>query len=424
MLSEFLKFFDSENIALTNCHFLLGVSSGKDSMCMLHLFMASGAQISVAHLNYNLRGEHSIGDQEFISKFCKEKSIAFYTKNAFKSIESKNTQNWARDLRYQFFDELGKKIKADFICTAHHKQDNIESFMFNLFRGSGLKGLSGIAQKRNKILRPLLNFKKDEIDQFVKDKNILFRIDESNLQLDYDRNKIRHKILPTVNEVFPNAFENISTAISNINDSNLLLNNFISNWKEKNCVENEASLKIPISALNRLKGKRSLLFEILSPYNFNRSQIRSILDSLGKSGLFQESSNATLRMEREELILFKTSQPKECEIVITVMEVHEVQFNKDAFQEYIDGDKMSPPLEIRKVAEGEKMQPLGMNGQSKKISDIAIDLKMSYEEKQNLRIAVSNEIPVWLIGHVLDHRFKIDSSTKKILSLRTKSIKS
>ena len=202
--------------------FLLAVSGGADSAVLSHLFRVSDFEFQIAHVNYHFRGEDSNLDQKVVEDFCKKNNIIFHLKDVSEEEKSqmKSLQNWAREIRYNFFFNLLEKENLDFIVTAHHLNDELETFIINLSRGSGIKGLSGIPKNENRILRPFLTFSKSEIYAFAEENNIDFREDKSNQKDDYLRNKIRNQIVPKMVEVFPNFLEQFSESLGYLDTVN------------------------------------------------------------------------------------------------------------------------------------------------------------------------------------------------------------
>lgn len=423
MLSDLLRYLEYYHLNLKSDKFLLAVSGGMDSMSMLHAFISLQANVTVAHINHGLR-EESVQEASFVEAYCKQNNVPFFKKKLDPSIyQSGNVQNIARKNRYLFFEEILKNQKLDYICTAHHSDDSIESFLLNFSKGTGLKGLKGIAAKRAHILRPLRAIPKAKIAEYVNEFSVQYVEDSSNELLKYDRNLIRHEVIPSLKKIAPNLSKTAFDSIQNIKDSEQLFTQLIRLWKNENCQEDEEQLRIPIVSLQELKGKRSMLFELLNDYGFSRDQVFSISEKLSKTGLSFQGKTADLRIERNELILKKFGHHKKSiAFKIDVEEVKDWEKSSNELIQYVDGSKLNLPLEVKAIQQGDRIQVLGMHGKSKKISDIAIDKKMSQEDKENLRLVFSADTPVWLIGHALDERFKLNKESSKIYKLTASRI--
>lgn len=437
MLQKFITYYQNNLFEKTD-NVLLAVSGGVDSMVMLHLFNSNNLNFGVAHCNFNLRAEESDADEELVKTVCKKLNIPFYSV-AF------NTQNYAqekgisiqmaaRELRYDWFQEIAEKNDYQFIATAHHKNDIAETLLINIAKGTGLNGLHGIAFKRNNIIRPLLNFSREEIEEFASTQNIEFRTDSSNHEIKYTRNKIRHQVIPELEKVNPKAVDAMVTLTHRIQSLETILEKEFKRAWEKCAVVDKNLIKIKIDELNRLDELPTYLFYFLKKYDFNESDVNDILHSLNEhSGLVFYSKTHQLVKDRAYLLLTELLESKEAELVVNSLD----EFSKIAFLEkyekvspsllsinkkpcyaYFAIDKLSFPITFRKWQSGDKFSPFGMKGQ-KKVSDYLIDQKVSIIEKENTWVMVSNNKICWLVGHRIDNAFRVDESTKEVLVLKT-----
>lgn len=287
--------------------FLLAVSGGADSMVLLDLFWVSGFRFEVAHVNYHFRGEDSNLDQKLVEDYCKKKNIQFHLKDVSEEEKSvmKSLQNWARDLRYDFFFKILEEKKLDYIVTAHHLNDELETFIINLSRGSGIKGLSGIPRNENRILRPLLKFTKDDIYAFAKENNVEFREDASNQKNEYLRNKIRNQLTPKILEIFPNFLEQFQESLSHLSLANTFYQEeiekthqeiFISGNKEEFFLDKEKLLSKP----------KALVVEIIRRLGFTGMEIEKIITA--ENGKFFRSSSHEITMKRKEIFCKKRNK--------------------------------------------------------------------------------------------------------------------
>ena len=284
--------------------FLLAVSGGADSAVLSHLFRVSGFEFQIAHVNYHFRGEDSNLDQKVVEDFCKKNIIKFHLKDVSEKEKSqmKSLQNWAREVRYDFFFKLLEKENLDFIVTAHHLNDELETFIINLSRGSGIKGLSGIPKNENRILRPFLTFSKSEIYAFAEENNIDFREDKSNQKDDYLRNKIRNKIVPKITEIFPNFLEQFGESIVYLATVNQFFQEEIQKTFEEILINgNESDFTLNKEIL--FQKHKTIIIEIIRKLGFTGIEIEKIMSA--ENGKFFRSSTHEITIKRKEIFCKK-----------------------------------------------------------------------------------------------------------------------
>ena len=284
--------------------FLLAVSGGADSAVLSHLFRVSGFEFQIAHVNYHFRGEDSNLDQKVVEDFCKKNNIKFHLKDVSEEEKSqmKSLQNWAREIRYNFFFNLLEKENLDFIVTAHHLNDELETFIINLSRGSGIKGLSGIPKNENRILRPFLTFSKSEIYAFAEENNIDFREDKSNQKDDYLRNKIRNQIVPKMVEVFPNFLEQFSESLGYLDTVNQFFQEEIQKTFEEILINgNESDFTLNKEIL--FQKHKTIIIEIIRKLGFTGIEIEKIMSA--ENGKFFRSSTHEITIKRKEIFCKK-----------------------------------------------------------------------------------------------------------------------
>ena len=280
--------------------FLLAVSGGADSAVLSHLFRVSGFEFQITHVNYHFRGEDSNLDQKVVEDFCKKNNIKFHLKDVSEEEKSqmKSLQNWAREIRYNFFFNLLEKENLDFIVTAHHLNDELETFIINLSRGSGIKGLSGIPKNENRILRPFLTFSKSEIYAFAEENNIDFREDKSNQKDDYLRNKIRNQIVPKMVEVFPNFLEQFSESLGYLDTVNQFFQEEIQKTFEEILINgNEYDFTLNKEIL--FQKHKTIIIEIIRKLGFTGIEIEKIMSA--ENGKFFRSSTHEITIKRKEI---------------------------------------------------------------------------------------------------------------------------
>ena len=284
--------------------FLLAVSGGADSAVLSHLFRVSGFEFQIAHVNYHFRGEDSNLDQKVVEDFCKKNNIKFHLKDISEEEKSqmKSLQNWAREVRYDFFFNLLEKKNLDFIITAHHLNDELETFIINLSRGSGIKGLSGIPKNENRILRPFLTFSKSQIYAFAEENNIDFREDKSNQKDDYLRNKIRNQIVPKMVEVFPNFLDQFSESLGYLDTVNQFFQEEIQKTFEEILINgNESDFTLNKEIL--FQKHKTIIIEIIRKLGFTGIEIEKIMSA--ENGKFFRSSTHEITIKRKEIFCKK-----------------------------------------------------------------------------------------------------------------------
>lgn len=422
--------------------YLLGVSGGSDSMCLANLFLVSGLSFSVAHVNYSLRGADSIDDMNFVSAWAKENKISCFTKVIdtpyILASNGGNTQELARNIRYHFFEEIRLKNGIDFVCTAHHSLDWLETITFNFFRGGLLNALVGMSNKNREILRPLLLLEKSMISKYMTQKQIPFRIDSSNEKINYNRNLIRHKILPLINKINPSLF---STFLHNKRiwlEMIQIRNTFIERESKQIITKiSENEFLVSLEGLNSSIAPITFLYEILSPKGFTSKTIFEIDKRRGNSvsigTIFIQGNWKMVKLEHH-LRFIKESLPNIQLNLIEIKRVGEYSFhlnrkikieNTIAFPEnfnqgenkiFVDAKKIVFPLILRKWEPGDIFFPINMNNHSKKVQDLLTDKKLDKIKKKEVFVLQNaNGQIIWVIGLRQDNRFKIEPITEHIL---------
>jgi len=410
---------------------LLAISGGVDSMVLLHLMLKNQMNISVAHCNFNLRGEDSNKDKSLVVNYCKENQISCFTTSfdtkEYASEKKVSIQIAARELRYKWFFELKEEHQFDYIATAHHLDDSLETFFINLSRGTGIEGLTGIRENDN-IIRPLLEFSKKEIENYAIENNIEWREDISNQSDKYLRNKIRHTIVPLFKELNPEFLNTFSKTIGYLQQEEAFSEEASSVILGKLIDEVGSNMHLKINQLLRYKNYRFILYKWLSRYGFSAwKDIYNLVES--QSGRFVETGDFKLLKNRNELILFKKEKIFSDEeflilenkidypIAIQLSEVEQISDKDNPDIIYVDKNLLKFPLVIRKYKEGEYFYPFGMQGKKKKISKFFKDEKLSVLDKENTWILYTDDQIVWVVGKRLDERFKVTPNTTSILKV-------
>jgi tRNA(Ile)-lysidine synthase len=411
-----------------SARFLLAVSGGRDSVVLAHLFANCGLNFDIAHCNFHLRGEESNKEMVFVQNlpflttekvFAKEFDTIVLQQNSGKSIEMV-----ARELRYQWFEKIGKDY--DYIVTAHHANDNAETVLMNLLRGTGLRGMCGIPPKNGKTIRPLLRFCVTEIERYAHEQKVNFCVDSSNLSDEFLRNKIRHHIIPELEKINPNFIDIFSR------NSNLFLQQTqffdaqIQQYKNQLVKADGDRTTIAIDVLKNIENQSLVLYELLNPFGFNADDVENILNSINSNpGKRFLSDTHILIKDRNRFIIEKKGVKNEEEVLIHSIEdlekhgfIIEKVLNNSNFEAikapniiYVDVQKITFPLTIRNWKKGDFFYPFGMKTK-KKVSDFFTDLKIDLLEKQKIRLLCAQNQIVWIINYRADEHFKVNEDTE------------
>jgi tRNA(Ile)-lysidine synthase len=438
MLRKLIRHIEKEELFGRNEKLLIAVSGGLDSIVLLHLLFKMEVNCVVAHCNFRLRGEDSEGDEIFVQKLAEDYdypfcSIAFDTA-VFAKENHISIEMAARDLRYEWFDKIRQKSECQYILTAHHADDVIETVLINLARGTGIHGLTGIKAKKGRLVRPLLPFSREEIKTYAAQNELDFREDYTNAQTDFVRNKIRHQIIPVLQEINPSIQKTMNENVARFSDVELIYNNEISKKKLSFVEQKDGQLLISVSELKDLPANNSHLFELLKSYGFHSRDVVNIIESLDAiSGKLFYSENYQILRDREYLVLSEKNEKELGEYELSengYVEISEKKIECKTFERpadfkfstkpltaCFDSDKLKFPLKLRKWEDGDVFHPIGMKGR-KKVSDYFIDNKFSLTEKENAWLLVSGDNIVWLVGHRMDDRYKITNKTQSICEIQ------
>ncbi len=437
MLKQFQSFLDKEELFTTKDQILLAVSGGMDSMAMVYLFKQAGFPFGIAHCNFQLRGADSDGDEALVKEQAKKLGISFHCirfdtiKEA--KLQKTSTQIVARTLRYQWFEELRLTHKYTHIATAHHLNDSLETVLLNLTKGCGIKGLHGIPLQLGHIIRPLLFATRQEIQQFVQNQEIPYREDASNKSTKYQRNLIRHEVIPNLKTINPSLESTFEKTLHHLRDTEILFNEIIQQYKTKITKYIDNTFFIQKQALLNHPAKHTLLYELLLPYGFNGAQIAQLFQGYEQIGATFSSVSHQLLVDRVYFVIKSKNNKKENYKLVKentdnlIFNNQEIKLTYGAKKTYplkqppttalLDYGLLVFPLTLRYWKEGDRFQPLGMNGRSKKLQDFFSDLKLSRFEKEEVIILESNGMICWVAGYRIDERFKITEKTNKVVKV-------
>lgn len=439
MIESFIKFVSKEKLFIPHDRVLLAVSGGIDSVVMADLFQRAGFVFDIAHVNFHLRGEESDRDELFVRKLAENYMVQVFVRHFETArIARKNkvsVQVAARELRYSWFGELLEIYGYAKVAVAHHLDDQVETFLINLARGTGIAGLHGIMPGQGKIIRPLMFTGRKEIEAYAAANKLDYAEDSSNASVKYTRNRIRHKVIPQLEKINPAFRQSLTETISVIRDAEIIYQKAIEEKRKAIFDVRGDSISIIADELFNLKPLATWAYELLSPFGFNISNIHDII-GLKNAIPGKEVISATYRLvrDRDHLIIVPLTKAPDVKIYsITAADLHQgakspvhlsfevldktpEKYDKPATTAYIDLEKLEFPLQIRKWRRGDYFYPLGMT-QRKKLSDFFTDRKMSKIEKENQWLLCSGEMITWVIGHRIDDRFKIGTGTGKILKI-------
>ncbi|WP_370567636.1 tRNA lysidine(34) synthetase TilS [Dysgonomonas sp. Marseille-P4677] len=423
-----------DNELLTGAEKLIvGVSGGADSVALLDILHSFKIECVVAHCNFHLRGEESNRDAFFVEELCKKYSLKYeridFDTETHAEINSISIEMAARELRYNWFEKLRVIHLADKIAVAHHRDDSVETILLNLIRGTGIRGLTGISPENGYIIRPLLCLSRNEILEYLKERKISFVEDSTNNEDLYTRNKIRLNLIPLIETINPSAKESIMRTAEHLSQVESIYRIYIDQVKLNIFNDN----KIDISLLVQYIEPEAILFELLSPYGFNSSTTNQIFESIiSQSGKIFYSETHELLKDRGYLILKKRealslesfniqaeesyiSQP--LHLLIKRIPVNDsFSIEKKTNIIYLDADKITYPLTLRKWQQGDWFIPFGMKGK-KKISDYFTDNKFNLFEKKDTWLLCSGDNIIWIVGHRADDRFKITNETTNVIEI-------
>ncbi|MAW49843.1 MAG: tRNA lysidine(34) synthetase TilS [Flavobacteriaceae bacterium] len=416
---------ENEYPQLNNKKILLAVSGGVDSMTLLHLFSLTKLNFSIAHCNYNLRSNESLEDEFLVKKIAKKLKIELHIKNInTKNYLNKNklsVQIAARKIRYDWFNSLIDKYHFSYIITAHHLDDQLETLLINIGRGSGIEGLIGIPESKL-LLRPLLNFTKKEILTYANDNNVIWNEDSSNSKNNYLRNSIRNLLIPKWKDLVPDLEKNLKKTINNLKSTNFIINELIRDFKNINFIKSDHGIRININELKKLNPNSFFLHAIFKKYGFNHpNEIIKIINS--QKGKRIESVTHVILRDREDLILNdlnKDLDKNSYQIKLIPQRINtpiNIEISNNPFSNLdksisVDPTLLNSILEIKRPTNGDYFYPSGMIGK-KKLSKYFKDEKYSKFDKENQWILTSQNEVVWIIGKRADRRFISNKNSKK-----------
>ena len=427
---------------------ILALSGGIDSMVLADKLLKANAVFVLAHCNFHLRGEDSDGDEQLVRAYAERNGLTLYVKQFdtlnYAKEHKLSIEMAARELRYAWFEELRQQLGYDFIAVAHHADDQLETFFINLLRGAGIRGLKGMQPINGHIIRPLLQTSRAEIQQYAEEHHLQWREDHTNAETLYLRNKIRHELLPVIDNISKEGRSAILNSISHLASENELYRELVKDKLSQLVTQETSGTSLRSMELGgagcslrhlvvtpeggyavpqRAPCSSQLLFEWLRDYVFNTDQVHFIFEALKNSqpGTSFFSPTHRVTIERDGLELTPICQQHDFPLTLSYQQIErDSDFTLDPSPEVaqLDYNKLTFPLQIRKWQAGDRFHPLGMKG-SKLLSDFFVDQKMTTRQKEECQVLTTakNEI-VWVVGRRIDDRFKVTDDTKMILRVQ------
>lgn len=418
---------------------LLALSGGVDSVVLAEVLHQLGVRFGIAHCNFQLRGAESDGDEALAQQIAAKYDVPYYS-TRFDTIEymaerKVSVQVAARELRYRWLHETREVHGFHYLATAHHLNDNIETVLYNFIKGTGIKGLRGMLPKNGRLIRPLLEVSRAEILAFQKEHGLVYREDASNASTKYTRNKIRHSLVPLIEEINPGLEQGFADRLRIFSDLEDLYEARFRKVARQFFLQRGSDIYIPILKLRQLKDRRSILFDYLKSFGFNAAQVDDMLGALDSdSGKQFLSEQARVVKDRRFLIVTELAKGNRGAIYIehandlvkldgfslqcAAVEAATAVIGKEKTHAFLDLDKVKFPLLLRPWRQGDYFYPFGMKLKKKKVSKYFKDQKLAIHQKESVWILESDQRIVWIVGERIDERFKVSDKTQNVLVIR------
>jgi tRNA(Ile)-lysidine synthase len=440
MIERFLRHIRTKNLLDDNSRYLLGISGGIDSVCLGHLLYKAGIQFALAHVNFGLRKEESDEDEQFVYQLASDWGVQCHVYKAQYDeihMDGLSVQMAARDLRYSWFNQICENDGFDGVIVAHHFEDQIETVLLNLLRVTGIEGLYGMAEKRGNVIRPLLPFRRSELEAYMQAGGHVWREDSSNKKTLYKRNYVRHAVIPVIQEGFPEGISALDQSFGRLKETGKAFFYLYQNWKESNIKTIADGQYLDIEELKHVPGRVMLLYYWLRDFGYTYAAVQDLAQAIdiGQVGKKFLGTGYVLNLDRTQLILAKIS-PRLTPFMISKHDI-EVEFGLGTYElmkldapvtldrnpenAMLDFEKLEFPLEVRSWQEGDRIVPLGMKSE-KKISDLLVDMKIPLVQKDKIQVLCSKGQIVWLVGFRISDRYKCDDSSRHITYFKKKQL--
>lgn len=438
LLGAYTNNIKKENLFQPKDKLLLAVSGGVDSVVLCELCRQAGYDFVIAHCNFQLRGEESIRDENFVKamgpRYETEVLVKRFDTEKYAAENKLSTQVAARELRYEWFNEIvsAKENSIKYILTAHHANDNIETLLMNFFKGTGIKGLQGILPKHANIVRPLLFAKKTELIDFASSHKLDFVEDSSNASDKYTRNYFRNRLIPELQTIFPQVEDNLLNNIERFNEIRILYQQSVNLTRKKLLEQRGNEIHIPVLKLLKTAPLHTIVYEIIKDFDFTPHQTEDVVNLLNsESGKYIQSAGYRIIKNRNWLIIspHKTENAQHIliagegnyefaagRLLVKKNSYNQSAISTDQFIAQVDAGEIKFPLLLRKWKQGDYFYPLGMQ-KKKKLSRFFIDQKLSLTQKEKTWVVEMEKKIIWVVGLRIDDRFRITAKTKNILEI-------
>jgi tRNA(Ile)-lysidine synthase len=437
MLEQFLAYIEKHKLIRSGEQILIGASGGVDSTVLIHLMHAAGFKFALGHMNFRLRGDAADADETFVSKLAEKYNVPFFAKRVntkeFAKEKGISTQMAARELRYAWFEKIKQSDNYAKVAIGTHLNDQLETVLLNLSKETGINGLTGITPKRDRIIRPLLPFSRNEIEAYADAYQIKYRVDASNADVTYQRNRIRNRVIPELEKINPALMRSFANTLSHLSEAASFLEETI-HEKLTSLVDVEEEIQKASKVAFSSKHGNLLLHTWLAPFGFSKDTLTNVLEA--KTGALFQSASHTLNVADRELILVpnKSESPQKMDFRIPCSSFHYSDFSFSAeladvneidpnpFVALLNPEAIQGELYLKSFEPGDRIQPLGMKG-FKKLSDLLSEAKIPRILRNRVPILCDEQGPVWVVGHTISDRVKLVNSGKKIYLITVKSIR-
>ena len=402
---------------------VVGVSGGPDSVCLMYMLQRLGYEIIAVHCNFHLRGEESMRDERFVEGLCRKHALPYrkadFDTERYAAQHKVSIEMGARELRYTVFRKFAEECVAEAIAVGHHQDDNAETMMLNLVRGTGIKGLCGMQPKNGDIVRPLLCLTRQDVLDYLQEAGLDYVTDHTNAEDIYARNKVRLNVMPLFESINKGALQNIVSTMENLSEVQKVYRKAMEDAMKDCCQHKEnGEIHIIINKLRLLPSPISLLHEMLSPLGFNRKQLKDVLSSIDSTGRMYETEGRRALIDREAIIVEGTDYSP-ADIHQEIVPIEKVVIDKSANYAYFDADKVHGELTLRTPREGDTFAPFGMKGRRKLLSDFLTDLKLNRFEKEKQPLLMDGEEIAWVVNRRSSELYRVDATTKRVVVIWT-----